>query len=225
MTQQDEAGAPQPTRSTRGGHGTGERELPVPAGRGNQRPKVPVVLEDLTQSPVRDCGPGSLSWLPYQTRSGTPSPSPTTGPIRRFKLSRATNKVLCAQSHPTSSRTYAWRTDTIGTRCGCGYAECVTNRRDVKWPEGFMWGTGASSTQCEGASPDSDWYQWERAGHAPISGDGNNFAIEYAHDFERLSSMGVPASLHTASVGRQLGWVPRPRDSSEVLVKTCGFHR
>jgi beta-glucosidase len=54
-----------------------------------------------------------------------------------------------------------------------------------------MWGTGASSTQCEGASPDSDWYQWERAGHAPISGDGNNFAIEYARDFERLSSIGL----------------------------------
>ena len=25
------------------------------------------------------------------------------------------------------------------------------------WPEGFIWGTGASSTQTEGASPGSDW--------------------------------------------------------------------
>ena len=26
------------------------------------------------------------------------------------------------------------------------------------WPDGFIWGTGASSTQTEGASPGSDWY-------------------------------------------------------------------
>ncbi|MCU1452998.1 MAG: beta-glucosidase/6-phospho-beta-glucosidase/beta-galactosidase [Acidimicrobiales bacterium] len=46
----------------------------------------------------------------------------------------------------------------------------------MKWPEGFLWGTGASSTQCEGAAPASDWWDWERAGHAPRSGDGNGFA-------------------------------------------------
>ena len=34
----------------------------------------------------------------------------------------------------------------------------------MQWPEGFMWGTGASSTQCEGAAPASDWWDWERAG-------------------------------------------------------------
>ena len=39
-----------------------------------------------------------------------------------------------------------------------------------------MWGTGASSTQTEGASPASDWLQWERDGHAPTSGDGSGFA-------------------------------------------------
>ena len=27
------------------------------------------------------------------------------------------------------------------------------------FPEGFWWGTGASSTQCEGAAPASDWYR------------------------------------------------------------------
>jgi len=54
-----------------------------------------------------------------------------------------------------------------------------------------MWGTGASSTQCEGAAPASDWWDWERAGRAPISGDGNGFATRYAEDFALLAGLGL----------------------------------
>jgi beta-glucosidase len=54
-----------------------------------------------------------------------------------------------------------------------------------------MWGTGASSTQSEGASPASDWWDWERAGHAPLSGDGNGFAVRYAEDFGLLAGLGL----------------------------------
>jgi beta-glucosidase len=54
-----------------------------------------------------------------------------------------------------------------------------------------MWGTGASSTQTEGAAPASDWWQWERAGRAPISGDGNGFAARYAEDFAALAALGL----------------------------------
>jgi beta-glucosidase len=61
----------------------------------------------------------------------------------------------------------------------------------MDWPEGFMWGTGASSTQCEGAAPASDWWDWERAGRAPISGDGNGFATRYAEDFALLAELGL----------------------------------
>jgi beta-glucosidase len=61
----------------------------------------------------------------------------------------------------------------------------------MKWPEGFWWGTGASSTQCEGASPASDWLQWERDGHAPPSGDGSGFATRYAEDFALLAALGL----------------------------------
>ena len=53
-----------------------------------------------------------------------------------------------------------------------------------EWPRGFIWGTGASSTQCEGAAPASDWIDWERAGRAPRSGEGNGFARHYREDFE-----------------------------------------
>jgi beta-glucosidase len=35
------------------------------------------------------------------------------------------------------------------------------------WPAGFLWGTGASSTQCEGASPASDWWDWGARGQCP----------------------------------------------------------
>jgi beta-glucosidase len=61
----------------------------------------------------------------------------------------------------------------------------------MEWPEKFMWGTGASSTQCEGAAPASDWWDWERAGRAPLSGDGNGFASRYAEDFALLAGLGL----------------------------------
>jgi beta-glucosidase len=61
----------------------------------------------------------------------------------------------------------------------------------VQWPDGFLWGTGASSTQCEGAAPASDWWDWERAGRAPISGEGNGFAARYAEDFALLAALGL----------------------------------
>jgi beta-glucosidase len=54
-----------------------------------------------------------------------------------------------------------------------------------------MWGTGASSTQCEGAAPASDYYDWERAGHAPLSHDGNGFATRYTEDFRILAGLGL----------------------------------
>jgi beta-glucosidase len=54
-----------------------------------------------------------------------------------------------------------------------------------------MWGSGASSTQCEGAAQASDWWAWERAGHAPLSGDGNGFAVRYGEDFRLLADLGL----------------------------------
>ncbi len=62
---------------------------------------------------------------------------------------------------------------------------------DLSWPAGFLWGSGASSTQCEGAAPASDWWAWERSGHAPLSGDGNGFSSRYAEDFTLLAGLGL----------------------------------
>jgi beta-glucosidase len=61
----------------------------------------------------------------------------------------------------------------------------------MSWPKGFLWGTGASSTQCEGAAPHSDWIAWERAGRAPTSGDGNGFAHRHAEDFAAYRALGL----------------------------------
>ena len=59
------------------------------------------------------------------------------------------------------------------------------------WPEEFMWGTGASSTQCEGAAESSDWFTWEKAGNAPASRNGNGFSSRYAEDFSILAELGL----------------------------------
>jgi beta-glucosidase len=59
------------------------------------------------------------------------------------------------------------------------------------FPDGFMWGTGASSLQTEGAPPSSDWWAWEEAGRAPRSGDGNGFAVDFADDLRRFAELGL----------------------------------
>ncbi len=59
------------------------------------------------------------------------------------------------------------------------------------FPDSFLWGTAASATQCEGAAPQSDWWAWERAGHAPPSGDGNGFATRFSDDFALYAAHGL----------------------------------
>lgn len=59
------------------------------------------------------------------------------------------------------------------------------------FPDGFWWGTAASSTQAEGAAPASDWYALERAGLVPPSGDGNGFGRRFAEDFALYAQYGL----------------------------------
>jgi len=54
-----------------------------------------------------------------------------------------------------------------------------------------MWGTGASSNQCEGAAPASDWLRWEQAGKVPPTNGGNGFATRYAEDFALYAGLGL----------------------------------
>ncbi len=62
---------------------------------------------------------------------------------------------------------------------------------DALLPSDFWWGTGNSSTQCEGAAVAGTWHQWEQLGRAPASGRGNDFATRHAEDFALLSSLGL----------------------------------
>lgn len=59
------------------------------------------------------------------------------------------------------------------------------------FPDGFWWGTAASSTQAEGAAPASDWARMEAQGKVPPSGDGNGFGTRYAEDFELYAQYGL----------------------------------
>ena len=61
----------------------------------------------------------------------------------------------------------------------------------MAFPEGFLWGTAASSTQTEGAAPASDWRASERAGLVPPSGDGNGFATGFADDLALFAGHGL----------------------------------
>jgi beta-glucosidase len=61
----------------------------------------------------------------------------------------------------------------------------------VNFGPDFWWGTGASSTQAEGAAPASDWFALERAGRMPTSGDGNGFARRFGEDFELYAQHGL----------------------------------
>jgi beta-glucosidase len=58
-------------------------------------------------------------------------------------------------------------------------------------PSDFWWGTAASSTQAEGAAPQSDWYALEQRGFVPPSGEGNGFGSRYAEDFELYAAHGL----------------------------------
>lgn len=74
----------------------------------------------------------------------------------------------------------------------------MADMASTTFPDDFVWGTAASSTQCEGAAPASDWLAWERAGRVPASGEGNGFATRYADDFARFAELGL--SHHRLSI-------------------------
>ena len=55
----------------------------------------------------------------------------------------------------------------------------------------FWWGTGASSTQCEGSAPESDWREMEEHGIFPPSGEGNGFGTRFEEDFALYAAHGL----------------------------------
>ncbi len=63
----------------------------------------------------------------------------------------------------------------------------------MAWPDGFIWGAGASSVGMEGAHPSADWWRWEHDGRAPESGEGAGLAVDFDADFRMLAAHGFTA--------------------------------
>ncbi|MFI5394891.1 MAG: glycoside hydrolase family 1 protein [Candidatus Binatia bacterium] len=66
---------------------------------------------------------------------------------------------------------------------------------EVRFPQGFIWGTASSSHQSEGNNIHNDWWEWEqqpgRIVHGHRSGRANNFHELYDTDFALLAELGL----------------------------------
>lgn len=60
----------------------------------------------------------------------------------------------------------------------------VHDHRPLKFPRGFLWGTGASAHQVEGNNTNNDWWAWEQEGGHIINNDVSNLATDQYHRFE-----------------------------------------
>lgn len=70
----------------------------------------------------------------------------------------------------------------------------------LKFPDGFLWGSGNSAFQVEGGITTSDWYQWEQT-HQPAenqAGQSADHFNRYAEDFKLFKDLGQNA--HRLSV-------------------------
>jgi beta-glucosidase len=84
----------------------------------------------------------------------------------------------------------------------------------------WWWGTAASAVQTEGASVADDWYRWERAGHAPPSGEGNGFAHRFRDDFALLRQVRMTdhrLSINWARVEPRRGGLIRRRSPTTAV--------
>lgn len=68
----------------------------------------------------------------------------------------------------------------------------MAKQRELRFPDGFLWGTASSSYQCEGGNTNNQWYRWEQEGHI-LSGDSCGRAANWwenaEQDFELAEQM------------------------------------
>jgi beta-glucosidase len=63
----------------------------------------------------------------------------------------------------------------------------------LRFPEGFVWGSGISAHQTEGGNRGNDWWEFEQAGNVAngeVSGDACDHYNRYAEDFALAASLG-----------------------------------
>lgn len=66
---------------------------------------------------------------------------------------------------------------------------------EIRFPDGFLWGTASSSHQAEGGNVHNDWSEWEeqpgRIVHGQRSGRCNDFWNRFDEDFAFLAQLGL----------------------------------
>lgn len=65
--------------------------------------------------------------------------------------------------------------------------------KDIKFPEGFFWGSATSSYQVEGGINDNDWAQAAKEGLVPDTGRACDHFNRYKEDFDIAKSLGQNA--------------------------------
>ncbi len=64
---------------------------------------------------------------------------------------------------------------------------------DLRFPDGFLWGTATAAHQVEGGNTNSDWWEWEHRRGSPVaepSGDAIRHFTRYRDDIALLASLG-----------------------------------
>lgn len=76
--------------------------------------------------------------------------------------------------------------------------------RDLRFPEGFLWGTATSAYQVEGGNRESDWYRWERLPGKIAGGDRCGNACDFWHRYE--SDFDIAAAHHMNAHRLSVEW-------------------
>jgi beta-glucosidase len=72
----------------------------------------------------------------------------------------------------------------------------VAENPEIKFPEGFLWGTSTAAHQIEGGNVNNDWWAWEHnpeSGCVESSGDACDSLFRWPEDVELVADLGVGA--------------------------------
>lgn len=76
--------------------------------------------------------------------------------------------------------------------------------RDLRFPEGFLWGTATSAHQAEGSNRLNDWWEWERKPGRVAGGDRSGQACDFWHRYG--SDFDIAASHHMNAHRLSVEW-------------------
>ncbi len=102
---------------------------------------------------------------------------------------------------------------------------------DLRFPDGFMWGTATAAHQVEGGNWNNDWWEWEHnpsSGCAEPSGDACDHYYRYPEDIALLARLGFGTyrfSLEWSRIEPEEGeWSRVALDHYRRMCATCHHH-